>query len=77
MVNIGSTKVTSIERRAWSITEACIKVGVSRNFLLAQIRHGVLRARRLGRRIVILNEDLDAYLNDAEQVCTGRGNETK
>ncbi len=77
MVAFRSTKVTSIERRAWSITEACMKVGVSRNFMLDQIRRGVLRARRLGRRIVILNEDLDAYLNNAEQVGTGGGHKGK
>jgi excisionase family DNA binding protein len=61
-------KVMGSERRAWSITETCQKVGVSRNFLLGQIQRGLLRARRLGRRIVILNEDLEAYLKNAEQV---------
>jgi excisionase family DNA binding protein len=56
------------ERRAWSVAETCQRLGVSRNFLFGQIRNGLLRARRLGRRIVILNEDLDAYLENAEPV---------
>jgi hypothetical protein len=41
---------------------------VGRCVLLGQIRQG-LRARWLGRRIVILYEDLDAYLQNAEQVA--------
>jgi hypothetical protein len=31
----------------------------------------MLRARRLGRRVVILNEDFDDYLNNAERVRGG------
>lgn len=67
---IGATlaKVTSQDRRAWSIAEVSQRLGVSRNFLLGHIRAGRLRARRLGRRVVILSEDLDTYLNNAEQV---------
>jgi excisionase family DNA binding protein len=64
------TRVTKLERRAWSIAEVSERLGVSRNFLLGHIRGGLLRARRLGRRVVILSEDLDTYLNNAEEVCT-------
>jgi excisionase family DNA binding protein len=59
----------AVERRAWSIAEVAARLGVSRNFVLGQISRGFLRARRLGRRVVVLTEDLDAYLNNAEQVC--------
>ena len=68
MRELSSTKVTNIERRAWSVAEVAAHIGVSRNFLLGQIQRGLLRARRLGGRVVILREDLDAYLNEAEQV---------
>jgi excisionase family DNA binding protein len=63
-----STKVTTEDRRAWSIAEVAARLGVSRNFLLAQISRGALRARRLGRRVVILAEDLDSYLAGAQLV---------
>lgn len=69
MIDKNVTKVMSAARRAQSMGEVCAEIGVSRNFLLGQIRRGQLRARRLGRRVVILSEDLEAYLNNAEQVC--------
>jgi excisionase family DNA binding protein len=72
MVRPNSTTVTNqgvgIDRRAWSIPEVCETLGVSRNFLLGQIRRGLLRARRLGRRVVVLTKDLDDYLETAQQV---------
>lgn len=72
MALFDSTKVTmqkaSTDRRAWSVHEVCERLGVSRNFLLGQIRCGLLRARRLGRRVVILTEDLDQYLQNANEV---------
>ena len=71
MIELSPTKVTKLERRAWSVAEVSERLGVSRNFLLAHIRDGLLRARKLGRRVIILNEDLDAYLNNAKEVCTG------
>ena len=74
MISVRQTKVMGEERLAWSIAETCKKLGFSRNFLLDQIRQGLLPARRLGRRrIVILNEDLDAYLKGAEQVGSSGG----
>jgi excisionase family DNA binding protein len=75
VIESNQTGVTNVERRAWSIAEVSERLGVSRNFLLGHIRGGLLRARRLGRRIVILTEDLDAYLNNAEQVGTDRGHQ--
>jgi len=72
MVESGnSTKLTNVGRRAWSLAEICERLGVSRNFLLGQIQGGALRARRLGRRVVVLNEDLEAYLIAAEVVGSG------
>lgn len=62
-----SIKVTKDDRRAWSIAEVAARLGVSRNFVLAQVSRGALRARRLGRRVVILTEDLESYLAAAEE----------
>lgn len=52
-------------RRAWSIPEICVTLNVSRGFVHGQIRQGLLRARKLGRRVVILNEDLEDYLTSS------------
>jgi excisionase family DNA binding protein len=68
MADLKRTMVTSEERMAWSVAEVAARLGVSRNFVLGQISRGVLRARRLGRRVVILNEDLGIYLDNAERV---------
>jgi hypothetical protein len=68
---MAKTSVTNLKpsiRKAWSIAEDCDAIGVSRNFLLSQIRKGFLRAHRLGRRIIILDTSLQAYLSGAEQV---------
>jgi len=69
MIKSDTTSVMPEGRRAWSIAEVAAPLGVSRNFVLAQISQGLLRARRLGRRVVILAEDLDSYLANAEQAC--------
>jgi excisionase family DNA binding protein len=63
MIDPKSIKGTKVERWAWSIAEVSQRLGVSRNFLLGHIRDGRLRAGRLGRRVVILSEDLDSYLS--------------
>ncbi len=75
MNELNPTGVTG--RRAWSVAEVCVQLGVSRNFLLGQIRQGQLRARRLSKRIVILTEDLDTYLHAAERVCKSGGQQAE
>jgi excisionase family DNA binding protein len=52
-------------RKAVSIREACSVLGVSRNFLLAQIRLGNLETKKRGRRVFITVTALDAFLADA------------
>jgi excisionase family DNA binding protein len=57
--------------RGKSVTETSETLGVSRNFLMSQIRQGLLRARRFGRRVIILDEDFEAYLERAELFQAG------
>jgi excisionase family DNA binding protein len=52
-------------RRAWSISEVCETLTLSRGFVNSQIRTGHLRAKKLGRRTLILDEDLTDYLANA------------
>ena len=69
MVEPKTTSATKRERRAWSVAEVAARLGVSRNFVLAQISLRCSAREGCGQRVVILTEDVDAYLNNAEQVC--------
>jgi hypothetical protein len=54
------------ERRAWSIPELCQAYPLSRGFWNKVIRNGRLRARRCGRRVIVLTEDLNDFLAKAD-----------
>ncbi len=47
---------------AYSVEEAAIQTSLSKSFIRNEIRDGNLKTRRIGRRVLILNEDLEAYL---------------
>lgn len=50
------------EKLCYSVDEVCEKTGFGRRRVLDDIRDGLLRARRRGRRYFIMAEDLIAYL---------------
>ena len=50
-------------RRAWSVREVAQTSSTSIGFVRKEIREGKLLGRYLGRRIVVLEEDLRAWLN--------------
>jgi excisionase family DNA binding protein len=47
---------------AFSVGEAAAAAGVGRTLLFDEIRNRRLAARKVGRRTVILREDLEAWL---------------
>jgi excisionase family DNA binding protein len=47
---------------ALGIAEACRAAGVGRSTIYENINSGALRARKAGRRTLILREDLQAWL---------------
>jgi excisionase family DNA binding protein len=53
---------TKGEYRAFRISEVCAKTGLGRTTLYAAIKSGALRARKCGRRTLILARDLDEWL---------------
>lgn len=55
----------NVTRKAYSLKTICTNLGVSKGFLASQIKTGKLRVRRLGRRVIVLAEDLDRYLEQA------------
>jgi excisionase family DNA binding protein len=49
-------------KRAYSIKSAAEVIGAGRDGVYEAIRSGRLRARKFGRRTLILDEDLTAFL---------------
>jgi excisionase family DNA binding protein len=49
---------------AFSIAEAAVHANVGRDYIYAAIRSGHLRARKAGRRTLVLRADLDAFLRE-------------
>ncbi len=47
---------------AHSVKAACAKVNVGRSFLYGEIARGALRARKAGRRTLIMDADLQDWL---------------
>ena len=47
---------------SFSIEEASATTGIGRTKLYEAINSGALRARKLGKRTIILKEDLDSFL---------------
>ncbi len=49
--------------RAYSINEALSVIGCGRTHLYQELNAGRLKARKLGSKTVILEQDLEDYLN--------------
>lgn len=57
-----STNITSANKMAYSVEEVAAQTSLSKAFLRNEIRAGHLKAQKFGRRVLILNADLAAYL---------------
>ena len=47
---------------AFSVIEACQRVGIGRTRLYEELRTGSLRHKKVGTRTIILSTDLDTWL---------------
>jgi excisionase family DNA binding protein len=54
---------TTLRRMAWGLSEISLSTGLSVAFLRAEVRAGRLPVRRFGRRVLVRDEDLKAYLS--------------
>jgi excisionase family DNA binding protein len=54
--------------RAFSVEEVTASTGLSKTKLYEGIEHGNLRARKCGVRTLILEPDLDRFLNGLQEV---------
>jgi len=53
----------TLQRLAWGLSEVSECTGLSVAFLRAEVRAGRLPVRRFGRRVLVIDEDLKAYLS--------------
>ena len=52
----------SLQREGLSVTEACAIAGIGRTKIYEAISSGALKARKFGKRRIILRSDLQAFL---------------
>ena len=53
---------TAIQREGLSVAEACAVAGIGRTKLYQAIADGSLKARKLGKRTLILRDDMRQFL---------------
>ena len=57
----------TIQRVAWSLAEISEATGLSLGFLRNDVRRGSLPTRKFGRRVLVLDQDLKAYLEKGSE----------
>ncbi len=57
---------------AYSALLACQKIGIGKTLLFAEIKAGRLRAKKVGRRTLILDSDLRAYAENLPSAVNPR-----
>lgn len=57
------TTRANVTRKGWSLDELALTFGVNKRFRAQEVNAGRLHAKRLGRRIVVVDEDLQAFLS--------------
>ncbi len=62
-------------RLAWSLAEVATALPLSPGFLRKQVKVGALKSRKIGRRLLILDEDLRAWLGQ-DRTAEGTGTES-
>jgi excisionase family DNA binding protein len=60
------------EKLAFSVAEAAVHADLCRDNIYRAIRDGDLRARKAGRRTLILRTDLEAYLQNLPSLALRR-----
>lgn len=69
-----NTPAQQVAPRRYSAKEAAALLGISGNSIYAHIRVGHIKAVRLGRKIIILGEEVDRILREgAPALPTGPG----
>ena len=61
---------TTTPRIAWSLAEISVLTGLSLGYLRNEQRSGRLPIKKFGRRVVVLDQDLRAYLTRGSEPAT-------
>lgn len=63
-MNIGTSLNEAISKLklAYSVSEVSEQTSLSKSYVRNEITAGNLKARKFGRRVLVLNEDLEKYL---------------
>jgi excisionase family DNA binding protein len=59
-------------RDAFTVAEVCHRTGISKDSAYALIRTGELPARRLGKRLLVTEQDLRRFLGRLPRAGTGQ-----
>ena len=54
--------------RAYGIAEVCRRTGLGRTSVYAVIKDGALVARKIGRRTIVLDDDLKVFLSNLRPI---------
>lgn len=60
------SEAEATEKMAYSVGEISQLTSLSKIFIRNQIRDGKLKVRKIGRRVIVLKEDLQKYLEANE-----------
>ena len=58
-----NTTTDIIQREGLSVAEACVVAGIGRTKIYEAISDGSLKARKFGKRTIILRSDLQSFLS--------------
>ena len=64
--------VLNQQRLAWGVDEIAAGTGLSIGFVRGQVQNGELKSLKKGRRLLILDEDLRAWLGQASTAAHER-----
>jgi excisionase family DNA binding protein len=64
-------------KKAHSVKEAAAQFGASVPFVRKKIREGELRAKKVGRKVIILDSDLQTYLENQPDWKPGKEKQTQ
>ena len=59
-----NTPASDLQREGLSILEACAVAGIGRTKIYEAISEGRLKARKFGKRTIVLRADLQTFLSD-------------
>ena len=55
------------QKLAYSVSDVSEQTSLSKSYVRNEISAGNLKVQRFGRRVLVLNQDLQSYLNKDEQ----------